>query len=91
MKSLLEAMRRYIANTPVVEIEKAWAKYDIPENKVGPTMESFLEQSMLYHFSSEDPQKSLENLTNPTINSKFTSGFFFTKCIKLCKMPHSQS
>lgn len=79
MKGLLEAMKRYIANTPVAEIEKAWSKYDIPENKVGPTMEHFLEQSMLHHFSSEEPTKSSENLINTTINSKFTSGFFFTK------------
>ncbi len=79
MKSLLEAMKRYIENTPIAEIEKAWAKYDTPENKVGPTMECFLEHSMLCHFSSEEPKKSSENLINTTINSKFTSGFFFTK------------
>ncbi|PWK16953.1 hypothetical protein LV89_04611 [Arcicella aurantiaca] len=77
MKSLLEAMKRYIANTPITEIEQAWAKYDIPENKVGPTMECFLEESMQYHFFSEKPQKSLDNLINTTDNSKFNFEFFF--------------
>lgn len=46
MNNFFEEMEAYLENTPHAEIEKMWAKYNIRENNVGPTMEVFLKEAI---------------------------------------------
>ncbi len=79
MNNFFEEMKAYLENTPHSEIEKTWAKYNISDNKVGPTMEAFLKEAMLYQCRSREPHKNLQNLTNNNLSPNYTSGFFLPK------------
>lgn len=80
MNDFFEEMKAYLENTPHAEIEKMWAKYNIPENNVGPTMDAFLEEAILYHCSSQEPiYESSQNLIDTNYNPKYSSGFFLPK------------
>lgn len=46
MNNFFEEMKAYLESTPHAEVEEMWAKYNIPENNVGPTMEVFLKEAM---------------------------------------------
>lgn len=81
MNNFFEEMKAYLENTPRAEIEKTWAKYNIPENEVGPTMEVFLKEAMLYHCRSQVPYTGLQNSTNTNFSPNYTSGFFLTKIL----------
>lgn len=82
MNNFFEEMKAYLENTPHAEIEKMWAKYNIPENKVGPTMEVFLKEAMLYHCSSQEPiYGSSQNIADTNFSPKISSGFFLPKIL----------
>lgn len=77
MNNFFEEMKAYLENTPHSEIEKTWAKYNISDNKVGPTMEAFLKEAMLYQCRSQEPYKSFQNSTNTNLSPNLQFGFFF--------------
>ncbi len=81
MNNFFEEMKAYLENTPHSEIEKTWAKYNISDNKVGPTMEAFLKEAMLYQCRSQEPYTSLQNSTNTNLSPNYTSGFFLPKIL----------
>lgn len=78
MANFLEELKKYFGTTPQNIIFEDWAKHDIPENKVGPTVEDFLAHCHLYKLQSADPlNKQLPQFSEYASSSKFSSGFFY--------------
>jgi hypothetical protein len=79
MKDVLNELKTYLSNTPQQQLAKDWARYDTPENNVGPTIDQFLLNCHYYHLQSNYPLDSgLINFNLNNLNPKFSSGIFLT-------------
>lgn len=72
MNNFLEELKKYFEVTPQSKVMEDWAKSK-EFDKIGPTVEEFLENSQHYNVYINDPNNY--GLQNNTISPKFTSGF----------------
>ena len=83
MKTFLEELIEYFEKTPLEKLTTKWAKYDIEENKIGPTVEDFLANCSFYHFRSYYPiDSSTFEMENKKLSSEFSPGFFLPLTLK---------
>ncbi|HAT81302.1 MAG TPA: hypothetical protein DCS17_07940 [Flavobacterium sp.] len=75
MNNFYEDLKKYLDNTPQDKIVADWEK-SVAFDKIGPTIEEFLNSSQQYYVYTNDPNSGcLEN--NNQMSPKFTSGFLF--------------
>ncbi len=89
MGNMLEELKKYFETTPREKVLEDWAKTEAFD-QVGPTMDEFLTQTRLYYqvYSSDPLQGYLIN--NIEYSPKYSSGFFLSNTIKLCKKQRFQ-